>query len=42
MHCKEGSVDSKMLHPLRRQHAEKAFTKYAIELPAGSAGALEG
>jgi D-alanine-D-alanine ligase len=32
----------KLIELALEQHAEKARTKYAIELPAGSAGALEG
>jgi D-alanine-D-alanine ligase len=32
----------KLIDLALEQHAEKARTKYAIELPAGSAGALEG
>ncbi|MGB6498524.1 MAG: hypothetical protein WA853_07495, partial [Candidatus Acidiferrum sp.] len=32
----------KLIELALEQHAEKARTKYAIELPQGSAGALEG
>jgi D-alanine-D-alanine ligase len=32
----------KLIELALEQHAEKACTKYAIELPAGSADALEG
>jgi D-alanine-D-alanine ligase len=32
----------KLIELALEQHAEKNRTKYAIELPAGSAGALEG
>jgi D-alanine-D-alanine ligase len=31
----------KLIELALEQHAEKVRTKYAIELPAGSAGALE-
>jgi hypothetical protein len=34
-------IDKLIEHALE-QHAEKARTKYQIELPAGSGGALEG
>ncbi len=32
----------KLIELALEQHAEKTRTKYAIELPEGSAGALEG
>jgi hypothetical protein len=31
----------KLIEHVLEQHAEKAHTKYQIELPAGSGGALE-